>query len=189
MLILRVMVVFVILCLASVQAAQVIAQLSGNTVEAGQGVMLTLQVEGGSVQGDPVFPQVENLIINQRGKSQQMRVVNGKVSRSVNYSYVVGSMQPGEYVIPAATVKVGGKEFKTQALKLTVRPGANGAPAGMGNKGDTESAEEKAGEFRQGGVKIDQAYGMTAFLPLISSIRHPDDQRDTRGFVPDGPFH
>ena len=44
-------------------------------------------------------------------------------------------------------------------------------------------------EVNQGGVKIDQAYGMTAFLPLVSSIGRPDDQRDARGFVPDGPFH
>jgi hypothetical protein len=182
MLILRILTVFVILCLASAQAAQVTAQLSGNTVEAGQGVMLTLQVEGGSVQGNPVFPQVENLIINQRGKSQQMRIVNGKMSGSVTYSYVVGSMQPGDYVIPAATVKVGGKEFKTQALKLTVRPGANGAPAGLGDKGESGDAEENSGNhgflsFQLATKERDHVYPseiapvrIKAFFPMDTNV-------------------
>ena len=129
------------------QAAEVSAQLSADTVEAGQGVILTVQVGGGSPKGRPFFPEVNNLIINQRGQSQQMQIVNGKMSRSISYTYVVGSMEAGEYVIPTATVKVGGKEYKTEPLNLTVRQGANGAPAGMGDQEDAGEAEGNAGDY------------------------------------------
>ncbi|MEP4078573.1 BatD family protein [Haloferula sp.] len=144
---LRTLIVFLIFCLCRVQAAEVSAQLSAPTVEAGQGVILTVQVQGGSAKGRPTFPDVENLIINQRGQSQQMQFVNGKMNRSVSYSYVVGSMEAGEYVIPSAIVKVGDEEYNTEPLKLTVRPGANGAPAGMGGQDDTGDEEQGAGDF------------------------------------------
>lgn len=147
MILFRALSLFAFFCLGALQAAQVSAQLSATSIEAGQGVMLTLLVEGGSAEGRPTFPEVKNLIIKQRGQSQQMRIVNGKMSRSVSYSYVVGSMEPGDYVIPSATVIVGGQEYKTEPLKLTVRPGANGAPAGMGDQEDTGETEEKAGDY------------------------------------------
>ena len=146
MFMLRSLMMFVLLCL-SAKAAEVRAQLSGNAVEAGQGVMLSLQVVGGSADGPPVFPDVKGLIINQRGQSRQVQIVNGKMTQSVTYSYVIGSMEAGEYEIPPATVTVDGEEIKTEALKLLVRPGANGAPAGMGEQEDTGEAEAEAGEY------------------------------------------
>ena len=41
-------------------------------------------------------------------------------------------------------------------------------------------------QVNKGGIKIDQAYGVTAFLPPTSSIWHPNDQGNTGGFLPDG---
>lgn len=143
----RSLIVFVMLALCSVRAAEVSAQISGNAIEVGQGVMLTIVIEGGSPEGIPSFPEVKNLVINQRGKSNQTRIMNGKVSRSVSYTYVVGSMEAGEYEIPAATVTVGGEEFRTETFKLLVRAGANGEPAGMGDKEDTAKTEAEAGDF------------------------------------------
>ncbi|MFC7336414.1 BatD family protein [Haloferula chungangensis] len=144
---LRSLIALVMLALCTLQAAEVSAELSDNSVEAGQGVMLTIVVEGGSPENNPSFPKVKNLIINQRGKSNQMRIVNGKMSRSVSFTYVVGSMEAGEYEIPPATVKVDGEEYRTESFKLNVRPGANGAPAGMGEKEDTAETEAEAGDF------------------------------------------
>ncbi|MGB6222890.1 BatD family protein [Haloferula sp.] len=144
---LRILSLLCFVCLSSLQAAEVTTRLSADTVEAGQGVMLTVVVEGGSPESSPSFAEVANLIINPRGQSQQMQIINGKMSRSISYTFVVGSMEVGEYVIPSTTVKVGGEELTTEPLKLTVRPGANGAPAGMGEDEDAEEAEEAAGDF------------------------------------------
>jgi len=147
MFMIRSLIAFVMLALCSVRAAEVSAQLSADSIEAGQGAMLTILVQGGSPEGPPSFPEVKNLIINPRGQSQQMSIVNGKMSRSISYSYVVGSMEAGEYEIPAATVTVDGQELKTGPLKLLVRPGANGAPAGMGDQEDTAETEAEAGDY------------------------------------------
>lgn len=147
MFMIRSLIAFVMFALGSVRAAEVSAQLSADSIEAGQGAMLTILVQGGSPEGPPSFPDVKNLIMNQRGQSQQMSIVNGKMSRSISYSFVVGSMEAGEYEIPAATVTVGGEKFKTEPLKLLVRPGANGAPAGMGDHEDTAETEAEAGDY------------------------------------------
>ena len=82
------------------------AELSADTVPAGQGVILQVTVEGGSPQGPPVLPAVKDLIVNSRGASQQMRMINGDVTRSIVFSFVVGSNQAGNYEIPAITVRI-----------------------------------------------------------------------------------
>jgi len=116
---------------ATIHAAEVTAKLSGDTVTAGQGVMLTVTVEGGSPDGQPDIPAVKDLIVNPRGTSQQMQMVNGTVSRSVAFSFVVGSNKAGDYEIPGITVRVGGKDYTTQPLSLKVGTSPNATPAGM----------------------------------------------------------
>lgn len=143
---LRSFICFVLLSLCSAQGAEVIAQISGNEAEAGAGVLLSVEIKGGKAERPPTFPDVENLIINERGQSTQIGIVNGKMNRSVTYTYVVGSMQEGEYVVPAATMKVDGKELKTQTFKLVVKPSANGAPPGMDGQEGSEEAEATAGD-------------------------------------------
>ena len=129
--------------LATLHAADVTAHLSGNTVPAGQGVMLTLTVEGGSPDRQPVIPEVKDLIVNPRGSSKQIQMINGHVTRSIAFSFVVGSNKAGDYEIPAITVRVGSKDYTTQPLHLKVGASPNAAPAGM----DEEAKPETPGKY------------------------------------------
>ncbi|MBK1884192.1 protein BatD [Luteolibacter pohnpeiensis] len=127
----------------ALHATQVSASLSKNTVPAGQGVLLTLNVEGGAPESQPAIPQVENLIVNPHGTSQQMQIINGDVTRSITYTYVVGSNQTGDYEIPAITVRVAGRDYTTQPLSLKVGPNADKAPEGMAD----DQAPEEPGKY------------------------------------------
>ena len=112
-------------------AAEVTAQLDQDTVKVGAGAMLTLTVTGGRAS-QPVIPNVANLIIQARGQSQQIRMINGETTISLTLSYVVGSNTPGDYEIPPIELTVGGESISTQALKLKVLPdSASQPPAGL----------------------------------------------------------
>ena len=106
---------------ATLHAVEVTARLSGDTVPAGQGVMLNVTVQADSPPDkQPSIPEVKDLIVQPRGTSQQVQMSNGKVTRSIRFSFVVGSNKAGDYEIPAITVLVRGKEYTTQPLSLKV---------------------------------------------------------------------
>jgi hypothetical protein len=114
-----------------VSAAEVEAELDRDSVPAGNGALLTIRISGGS-PGRPEIPEVQNLIVEPRGQSQQMQIVNGQTSVSVTYNYVVGSNIPGDYQIPAIDITVDGKKYPTRPLKLKVLDSAAAKPpAGM----------------------------------------------------------
>jgi hypothetical protein len=67
------------------------------------------------------------------------------MSRSIEFSYAVGSHRPGDYEIPSIAVTVDGERLRTLPLKLTVRPSASGAPQGMEGEGDGPAASDEYG--------------------------------------------
>ena len=134
-----------LLLAASVMAAEVEATLDRDSVPAGDGALLTLRISGGNA-GQPEIPAVENLLVQSRGRSQQIQIVNGITTASVTYTFAVGSQIPGDYQVPAIDVTVDGQKFSTQPLNLKVldataaQPpaGIPQNPAGAGEEGDEE---------------------------------------------------
>lgn len=140
----RILFIWLIATACLLRAADVTASLSTDSVEAGQGSVLTIRIDGESIRGRPEIPQVPNLVIEARGQSQQVRIINGQMSREIHFNYIVGSYTAGDYVIPPITLTVDGAEFRTDELKLTVRPSASGVPQGMEEEGE---APADAGEY------------------------------------------
>lgn len=130
-----------------VRAAEVSAQLDRDSVPAGNGAVLSIQVSGGS-SDEPELPIIDQFIIQPRGQSQQIQIINGRTTRSVTYNYAVGSNTPGDYQIPPIEVTVDGKKFSTQALNLKVLDGAaSQPPAGIPPSSGPETAEDREKQF------------------------------------------
>ena len=124
--------------------AQVEARLDRNIVPVGNGALLTLSVSG-SGAGAPNIPAVENLIIQPRGQSQSYQLSNGRTSRSVTYSYAVGSNTEGDYEVPPIEVTIEGTKHVTKALKLKViAASATAAPS----RNARHSARSRTGRGR-----------------------------------------
>lgn len=100
-------------------AGEIEASLDRDTVQAGQGALLTLNISG-SASGRPLMPKVENFIFQPQGQSQQYRSMNGVMSRSITYRFAVGSQVPGDYEIPGISMTVDGEVISTNPLKLKV---------------------------------------------------------------------
>ncbi len=128
---------------SSIFAAEVEATLDRESVPAGNGAILTVKVAG-SRAGKPEIPAVQNLIVQPRGQSQQMQMVNGATTVSVTYTYVVGANVPGDYEIPAVDFVIDGKKISTRPLKLKVLDSAAAQPpAGLPA---TPPGQQPAGE-------------------------------------------
>jgi hypothetical protein len=145
---------------AGASAAEVEAELDRDSVPAGNGAILSLRVSG-SRTGQPVIPEVENLIIQARGQSQQIQMINGRTTVSITYNYAVGSHVPGDYEIPAIEVVVGEERLSTQPLKLKVLDAAAAQPpAGMQQNapgGQPDQEVDDAGEKRFGFLTVELA--------------------------------
>ncbi len=141
---------------ARVSAGEISATLQAESVPAATGTRLTLKISGSDI-GDITLPEAPDLIIQQNGTQQSFQLMNGRVNRSVVYSYAVGSMKPGDYTIPEFTVTVDGEALKTKPLKLKVLPSGSQAPPGapQGNTGPGPAAgNDPEGSERYGSLTI-----------------------------------
>lgn len=161
--------------IGSALAADVQAELDRDSVPAGNAAQLTLQISGGNI-ARPEIPAVKDLVVQTGGQSQRIQMVNGSTSVSMTYIYLVGSHTPGDYVIPAITVTVGGEKLTTKPLKLTVLsataaqppagiPNTNGAPA---TASDVETSENQFGFLTVEPAASDRKY---VYVGEIAPVR------------------
>ncbi len=184
--------------LAVAWAAEVEAKLDRESVPAGNGALLTLSITGGNAD-QPVIPAVENLIVQPRGKSQNVQIFNGTTTVSAVHNYVVGSNTPGDYVIPAIEVTVDGKKVTTTPLKLKVlasgvaQPPAVTPPASS-NTQPANPAQEDSDANRFGFLTVELAANERkhAYVGEIAPVRirawlPADSQAGFRGAIqPEG---
>ncbi len=111
------------------------------------GTRMTVSLTGSSV-GEPLLPEVEGLRFVPAGQSHQMRSVNGIVSTTQEFSYVVLAERPGVYRVPAIRARieeslVSSASFTLEAVwgassprsASALRSGRQGVPPGSRRKG------------------------------------------------------
>ena len=141
---------FIALCSLPTSAAEIEIQLDRESVPAGNGALMALRITAKKHQ-KPEIPAIENLIVQPRGRSQQVQIINGHITKSVTYNYAIGSQTPGDYQIPAFEIIADGQKLKTQPLKLKVLDAsAAQAPAGIppgSNPADETESPDNAKRF------------------------------------------
>ena len=188
----RVLVGITVCFMSVVSAAEVEAQLDRESVPAGNGALMTLKISGARAAA-PEIPQVENLIIQPHGQSQQMQIINGQTSASVIYTYVVGSNTPGEYQIPAIEVTIDGQKSSTQPLKLKVLASAVAQPP-AGTPATPPAAQPDTSENRFGFLTVELAGAgrkhayVGEIAPVIIRAWLPEESRANlrSGIQPEG---
>ena len=87
----------------------------------------------------PDFGQL--LVLSGPNTSQNYQIVNGSMSGSIAYSYVLYARQTGKYTVKAAAIDYKGKQIKTQPLQIDVvkgkpQPKQQSPQADLANIGD-----------------------------------------------------
>ncbi len=82
-------------------------------------LLLTLTVQG-SRKAQPTLPDLSAFDVYPRGQSTQMSFINGQVTSSVSYNYLLVPRETGTLTIDAATVVVDGETYSSQPIRVRV---------------------------------------------------------------------
>ncbi len=85
----------------------------------------TLAVQG-SADGEPKFPDIPDIQIQKAGTSQSVSIINGKMSREVQYQFVLTASKEGTYTIPAIAMTIDDKAQQTLPIEFKVKPAGSG---------------------------------------------------------------
>ncbi|MBD3272703.1 MAG: hypothetical protein GF384_09235, partial [Elusimicrobia bacterium] len=95
------------------------ASVNKNTVVLGESVTLTVTVSGDTTSvPNPTIPPMPSLQVHSSGRSQSISFVNGKVSSSVSFTYVIMPQTPGKHTIQPVTITLGGKVYETSPILI-----------------------------------------------------------------------
>ena len=83
-------------------------------------IMLTLSVEGTQSTESPKLPSTQAFDFISRGSSTRMQIINGQVSSSVDYNYLLLPKKTGTFEIGPATITHQGKTISSRAITLKI---------------------------------------------------------------------
>lgn len=118
------------------------AALSRTEIPIDTTAYLTIIVHG-SRSAEIEMVDIENIAIHSGGQSSKMQVINGEISSSITYTYVIQPLQEGNYTLPELNVRVDGKILTTEPITFAVvaeeRP-----PSGYGQQKGDDGKEKLA---------------------------------------------
>jgi len=124
-------------CLA--QSISFDASVDRTEVSVGEQITLTVSVSG-DVKSipQPDLPPLDEFSVYSAGRSQNFTYVNGRLSASVTFNYVLVPNKAGKLTIGPASIKVEGKTYQTSPIQITV------AGEGQAPSSSTPSQDEKS---------------------------------------------
>lgn len=101
------------------------ATVDKNIIEMGEQLEITFELKGTKGGGNfraPAFPDF--LTLSGPNQMSNMQFINGAMSVSTSYSYVLQSKSEGKFTIGSATITANGKQLQTQPISIEVRKGS-----------------------------------------------------------------
>ena len=113
------------------------AETDQTSVPVGGQLTLTLILSGGRVAAEPKLPALAGFRVYSSSRSQSMSLINGQLSSSISYIYLLVAEAEGTQTIGPAEISVGGQVYRTQPLTVQVTAGRQpSAPAAPNTAGE-----------------------------------------------------
>lgn len=135
-----------ILANTDARAVEVNAELSASKIRIDEQVTLVVRVAESRLQGEPRFPAIDAFTVYSAGQTFSSTVVNGKMTSSVEYRYILIPRKTGKFEIPPITVTVHGKEYKTKPMAIEVED-ASGQGQVPGQSGGQRANETENRDY------------------------------------------
>ena len=121
------------------QEVQFTCSVDRTEVAVGQQFQVTYTLSGGSLKQYRDFraPDLNRSFLTLAGPStsQQMQIINGRVSTSISWSYVLQPRQTGRFTVPEASISYDGSTLRSNTVSVTVT-------RAVPNSGNTRKDEE-----------------------------------------------
>ena len=110
-----------LLCAENAHALSIVAKVDKTEATLQDQIILTLSIEGTRRRtGKPSIPSSPAFDLISRGSSTRMQIINGQVSSSVDYNYLLLPKKTGTFKIGPATVTHQGKTIASKAITLKI---------------------------------------------------------------------
>ena len=131
------------------QQVSISADVDKVSVALDEQIVLAVTVTGPQASlPEPQVPRLDNFSVYSSGRNQSISFVNGQVSSSIVFTYVLVPRFVGKGRIPPISITVGGQTAKTAPIDITVlKPGAPSAapPAAAQGQPNGRQAAPRAG--------------------------------------------
>ncbi|MGB2768750.1 MAG: BatD family protein, partial [Candidatus Zixiibacteriota bacterium] len=115
------------------------ASVDRTEVSVGEQITLTVSVSGDvKAIPQPELPSLDEFNVYSAGRSQNFTYVNGRLSASVTFNYVLVPRKAGKLTIGPARIKLDGKTYQTAPIQIAV------ASEGKTPSSPASSKEEKS---------------------------------------------
>ncbi len=134
------------LFLSSFSIAQGVKFVASAPAQVGVGnqfrVTFSVNSQGSNVQL-PAFRDFTLLSGPSQSHSTSMQNINGQVSQTIDisYTYILQAIKEGKFAIPAASINVGGKTYKSNTLTIEVVKGTPQQAQQQGNRGQQQQSQ------------------------------------------------
>ncbi len=95
-----------------------------TVIDLNQTFNLTVDISGDKANsaGDPQMPDVSEFAdyMGSSGTSQNIQIINGRMSVSKSISFTYMATKIGKFTIPSAILKFGGKEYRSKPIQIEV---------------------------------------------------------------------
>jgi hypothetical protein len=133
---------------ALAQGAGLVASIEPSEIALGESAQLSVSVTGDATP--PRIPTVDGLEIESAGRSTQIQIVNGQVSRSTSFVYDVRPLRTGSFTLPALEgASASGESLSTGPLALRVVPSGAGRAAAPPASSSAANAEPDTADAAQ----------------------------------------
>jgi len=100
-------------------------EVTADTIYQGNAIKVKYTVE--NTQGDFVAPELDEwVLIGGPNTSSQFSMINGSVTQSASYEYILQAPMEGRYMIPEASLNNGEEIITTEPVWITVLPNPDG---------------------------------------------------------------
>ena len=94
----------------------------------------------------PNIPPTPGFAVYSSGRSQNISIVNGKISSSVVFNYILAPNAPGKYTIASITLTHKNQTYKTDPINIEVTKSASASPVGKTPNQQTEKETAPQGK-------------------------------------------
>ena len=127
----------------SAQSSPVTASLDKTRVRLGERFVLSVEISGEAARDyeDPSLPEISDFARFQgSGNSQQLQIINGRVSSSHKINFYFTATREGDFEIGPVKVESRGRMYSTQPVHLAIgpSPAAGGKASTTTLRGDRE---------------------------------------------------
>lgn len=123
------------------------ASVDRNVVTLGRSMQLTITVFGASDVARPDLSGLKGFEVLGTSSSQNISMVNLKVTRSLSLVYTLAAIEEGQFTLGPFTVRAGDNIGETEAITVNVVAGTGGAAPSQG-RGQTAGQPAQDGDVR-----------------------------------------